>query len=425
MVKSGSDMRKTFALFLAVPFLLLPNFAMAWGGAGHQVIAAEAYRALSPELKAQAFDVLKSHPDFAKWTNAYHPNATFDLAAYVFMRSSTWPDEIRRKGNKYDHPNWHFIDYPLRPPAFAFEPDARPADNVLSGIVECEKTLSDTNADPELRAAYLSYIIHLVGDLHQPLHCESLFTDVYPNGDKGGNDFFVMPNQTGVRLHGIWDSLLGSSVNPRTQWNYAIELEAKFPKATLSVLTNHTTPREWSLESRELAIENGYLHGVLKGGTNQATAPSLPADYTKSAKAVAERQGALAGYRLADEIQNHLKCGHAVALLPENTNSVAPVDGTKKIGADEASKFYELAMVVTGKVAQVTIRPTVIIIDMNQSGPNSPFTAVIFQDHVNLFADMQKFQGQNVEISGTVTEYRNKPEIILESPDQIKIVGGK
>jgi hypothetical protein len=83
------------------------------------VIAAEAYRELAPELKAQAFDVLKAHPDFSKWTNAYHPNPNFDLATYVFMRSSTWPDEIRRKGNKYDHPNWHFIDihsdHPISP----------------------------------------------------------------------------------------------------------------------------------------------------------------------------------------------------------------------------------------------------------------------------------------------------------------------
>ena len=229
MFKSGDDMKKTLAIFLAVSWLFIPHFAMAWGGAGHQVIAAETYRELSPELKAEVFAVLKAHPDFEKWSAAYHSNANFDLAAYVFMRSSTWPDQIRRSGSPYDHPNWHFIDYPLRPPAFAFEPDARPADNVLFGVAECEKTLSDTNASAELRAVFLSYLIHLIGDLHQPLHCESFFNDTYPNGDKGGNDFYVKPGQKGVRLHGIWDGLLGTSMNPRTQWNYAIELDTKFP----------------------------------------------------------------------------------------------------------------------------------------------------------------------------------------------------
>ena len=97
----------------------------------------------------------------------YHPNANFDLPAYVFMRSSSWPDEIRRSGSLYDHPNWHFIDYPLRPPDFALEPDPLPTDNVLYGIAQCEKVLTDTNAGAELRAVYLSYLIHLVGDMHQ------------------------------------------------------------------------------------------------------------------------------------------------------------------------------------------------------------------------------------------------------------------
>jgi len=74
-------------------------------------------------------------------------------------------------------------------------------------------------------------------------------SDPYPNGDKGGNEFYVRPRQTGVRLHGIWYGLLGSSVNPRTQWNYAIELDAKFPRASLPELTAHTTPKSWSLEN--------------------------------------------------------------------------------------------------------------------------------------------------------------------------------
>jgi hypothetical protein len=55
--------------------------AHAWDGAGHMVIAAEAFRLLSPEEKAQAVEVLKAHPDYAKWIKAYHSNPNFDLAA--------------------------------------------------------------------------------------------------------------------------------------------------------------------------------------------------------------------------------------------------------------------------------------------------------------------------------------------------------
>ncbi len=389
------------------------------------VIAAEAYRGLSPEEKAQVFDVLKTHPDFAKWSHDYHVNANFDLPAYVFMRSSSWPDEIRRSGSPYDHPNWHFIDYPLRPPAFAFEPDPHPTDNVLYGVAQCEKVLSDTNAGSELRAVYLSYLIHLVGDMHQPLHCESFYGPVYPHGDRGGNDFYVRPAQAGVRLHGIWDGLLGSSANPRTQWNYAISLNSKYSRASLPELTQDTIPKSWSLESRALAIEYGYLNGQLQGGTTEDTAPPLPDGYTKQAKAVAEKQGALAGYRLADEIQKYLKTASVLPLLTENTNPVALTSLPAKIGALEASKFYDESMIVTGKVAQVSSRPTITFINLDLPGRNSPFTAVIFPDNVGLFGDVQRFQGRNVEISGTITEYRSKPEIVLESPNQIKVVGSE
>lgn len=389
------------------------------------VIASEAYRELSPELKAQVYEVLKAHPDYAKWARDYHPNASFDLPAYVFIRSSSWPDEIRRSGSPYDHPNWHFIDYPLRPPNFPLEADPRPTDNVLYGIAQCETTLSDTNAGAELRAVYLSYLIHLIGDMHQPLHCASFFGNAYPRGDRGGNDFYVRPAQAGVRLHGIWDGLLGSAVNPRTQWNYAIKLDAKYPRASLPELTNDTTPKSWSLESRDLAIEYGYLRGQLQGSTDAETAPALPADYTKQAKAVAEKQGALAGYRLADEIQEYLKTSGIVPLLPDNTNSAASAVMPMKIGAMEASQYYDEAMIVIGKVAQVSVRPTITFINLDQPGRNSPFTAVIFPDNVSLFGDVQKLQGQNVEISGTITEYHDKPEIILESPNQVKVMDGK
>jgi hypothetical protein len=61
------------------------------------------------------------------------------------------------------------------------------------------------------------------------------------------------------------------------------------------------------LESREIAVEKAYLHGELKGGTSRETAQDLPEGYTKAAKAVAEKQAALAGYRLADETQKLLK----------------------------------------------------------------------------------------------------------------------
>ena len=90
-------MKRIFSVVCLISAFAASQFNLpAWDGAGHMMIAAEAFSQLPPELKAQAIEVLKEHPDYQQWVAAYHPNPSCDLAAYVFMRSSTWPDAIRR-----------------------------------------------------------------------------------------------------------------------------------------------------------------------------------------------------------------------------------------------------------------------------------------------------------------------------------------
>jgi hypothetical protein len=90
-----------------------------------------------------------------KWEKSFAgDSANLDLDLYVFMRSSTWPDEIRRRGNQYDHPK------------FPVESGPDLADDILYGIGQCEKTLADPKTAPEERAVYLSWLIHLIGDEH-------------------------------------------------------------------------------------------------------------------------------------------------------------------------------------------------------------------------------------------------------------------
>ena len=301
-------MTKLTRLCTLLALLLVHTSARGWSTAGHQVIAAEAYRQLSHSLQKKATEALKAHPDYERWKASFASSREeLDFGLYVFMRASTWPDEIRREGGEYDHPKWHFIDYPLKPSRFRVEPDASPADNILYGIAQCERVLSDRKATPEQRGAYLSYLIHLIGDLHEPLHCASLFNSAYPAGDKGGNDFFVKPASRGISLHQLWDGLLGTSGKPQAHLNYAIELQAEHPRKALKELKRAKTPKDWSLESRALAVEKVYLRGKLKGSAERDAAPELPEGYTKAAKAVAEMLAALAGYRLADEIEKWLR----------------------------------------------------------------------------------------------------------------------
>jgi len=278
------------------------------------VIAGIAYKELSPETKHAVGTLLKSHPDYQKWTNSFAgDSAGMDLDTYVFMRASTWPDEIRRKHNDYDHPQWHYIDYPLRPKKFKMEEPSTHDDDVLFGLAQSEKVLADKDASAESRAAHLSWLLHLVGDIHQPLHCASYFSAEFPKGDKGGNSFYVKPAKKGIKLHSLWDGLLGTRNHPQTQLNDAIRIRASHPRTEFAQLTDGKETadaqkfKEWSLEGRTLAIEKAYLKGKLKSSAKGDPGGTLPKDYTKDAKVVAENQAALAGYRLADEIERLCK----------------------------------------------------------------------------------------------------------------------
>ena len=103
----------------------------------------------------------------------------------------------------------------------------------------------------------------------------------------------------------------------------------------------------------------------------------------------------------------------------EDTNAAAPA----KIGAAEAAEHYNQEMIVTGKVAQVTLRPTIVFINLDKPFPNSPFVAVIRSEDTNQFGNLKSLQGKPVEIQGTIEKYRDKPEIVLISADQLKVLG--
>jgi hypothetical protein len=301
-------MKVRVLLVLLLPLLLTPTLCRGWSGAGHMVIAAEAYRELPWGVKRRAKALLKAHPNYPKWDAAFRKGpANVDFGLYLFMRASTWPDEIRRKGKQDEaHPHWHYIDYPLRPPRFELEAAPSPNDDILFGIAQSKEILSEKDKAPEERAVALSWLIHLIGDLHQPLHCSSLVNETYPKGDKGGNDFYVSPATKGIKLHSLWDGLLGTRNQPSAQLKDAARIAKEHKRKSLTEL-NETSPQEWSLEGRGIAVEQAYLHGKLKGSKSPEHAPELPTGYTKAAKLVAERQAALAGYRLADELKARLK----------------------------------------------------------------------------------------------------------------------
>ena len=312
-------------LLAACSILLLPLCprASAWSAPGHMIVTSLAYDQLTPAERMKFDAILRGHAKYATWKKAYPATGLpgLPLEKYVALLASHYPDEIRNHDNPETFPEWHYIDYPLLPPDFPMKPAPTPGDDVLTGIEKSAKAVRGLTKvfDVRTRAKMLSFLLHLVGDIHQPLHCETLFDEklLAPEGDRGGNNVWVKPpDGRAIKLHAFWDQLFGSSGQlfrplPFTMIlaseHRAKELAPLFPRSALPELATHTTPLSWSLESRALAISDCWRRHDLAYGLTEATAAVLPADYEEKAHAIANRQVALAGHRLADHLHAVLK----------------------------------------------------------------------------------------------------------------------
>ena len=94
----------------------------------------------------------------------------------------------------------------------------------------------------------------------------------------------------------------------------------------------------------------------------------------------------------------------------------------KRISPAEAKDHYQETVVVTGQVAQVTIREKLVYLNLDKKYPNTLLTGVIFAKATNQFGDLNKLEGKRVEITGTIDEYRDKLQIVLSSTNQLKVL---
>jgi hypothetical protein len=286
----------------------------AWNIPGHMLSGAIAYQITqreSPTAMAKIRAILEKHPWYDKRCKSQLEKVPdTELDEMLFMLAARWADDIRTRDKAESHPPWHYIDFPFKPEG---EPEnikisSPPPDNILTAIV-VNDPIALTGTDPAKRAIALTWLFHLSGDVHQPLHAVQLFTREYPNGDRGGGDFCVRVAQdrASLSLHRLWDGLITSSNNTRTLRNRAIELQSRFARSGLSELAV-TAPEAWAKESFEIATKIAYQNGALRGtpkGQRQdcrevTDAAVLPVGYVQIARKIADRRMLLSGYRLAD-----------------------------------------------------------------------------------------------------------------------------
>ena len=104
------------------------------------------------------------------------------------------------------------------------------------------------------------------------------------------------------------------------------------------------------------------------------------------------------------------------------TDVLAQSNVLPEIAAMEATNYMGQEVIVTDKVAQVTLRATVALINLNQKYPESPLTCVVRNQDTNKFLNLESYFGKRVEITGRIISYQGRPEIILTLPEQIKLL---
>jgi hypothetical protein len=178
------------------------------------------------------------------------------------------------------------------------EAAAPQAPNALTQIEAFRRVLA-SDASDDAKSYDLVWLIHLVGDVHQPLHATSRFSRGMPKGDQGGNKETVCLGFTcGSELHAYWDGLLGDRGGPSDAEALAMALPA--PDATAAAIDD---PAVWVRESEKLAEQFVYVGPIGDGAGPFALTDAYQADATR----IARQQAALAGARLAALINATLR----------------------------------------------------------------------------------------------------------------------
>ena len=295
-------------LVITATAFLAARPGLAWNRAGHMVMGAIAYDDLqraSPATAARVAAILREHPQYeSRWKPQLAGMAEQDQERLLFMLAARWPDDIR--GDKeFDHPVWHYIDYPYKPKGQPESVVAAPPgrENLVEAFQQNVAVVRGGAPDGQ-KAVALCWIFHLMGDSHQPLHAVSLFTTQFPKGDQGGNLIFVRDpaNPASQNLHAYWDGILLTD----DRYDPARDLAAKIEKSEGRIPSKATgESAKWTHESFDLAVSKVYRKGKLRISTDRNQGAPLPAGYHALAERVATRRVALAGYRLADFLRTN------------------------------------------------------------------------------------------------------------------------
>ena len=277
---------------LAASLLLAAQAALAWGPQGHRTTGAIADRLLTPRAHAAVLQLLEDDRD--KFGN---PSGRTTLEAV-----SEWADELH--GTAAARSTWHYDDVPI----CGSEEKARYCHDGQCNTEQLERligVLGDAHAPTRERNEALKWVVHLVGDIHQPLHAAD-------NGDHGGNLVLVVLEGVHTRgrenLHRAWDGdLVQLALHARNRQQPPRDIDALADEAAnLEREVGQGTPDGWARESNNLARNVAYHYAGFACNSLRTGVVVLDAAYLDDAEVVVRERLLLAGARLANLLNKTL-----------------------------------------------------------------------------------------------------------------------
>ena len=305
--------KKILACTVILAFLAMPQSSYGWNATGHRMVAVIAWDNLDSNVQQQIIALLMQAPTNSCLREMF-PNDGRPLAErqrQFFIAAATWPDEIRPKSNndhrpctQYHRRDWHFVDHFWSGTSGSQNDPPQDRDDIEIAEVNAAerlhlfRNLVGSNLPPKDRAMMLAWILHLVGDVHQPLHTSGRVT-TFPGEDEGdaGGNFFKLGGDR--NLHSYWDGIIDRQ-SPRPQsespGHYIDRLSRKqeqdFPMPSAATLKPGNIDA-WVLESLQKAKDGAYPKSLKRNQLPNTT-------YQQKTFETARESIAESGYRLAN-----------------------------------------------------------------------------------------------------------------------------
>lgn len=365
-----------FALVLSVALL-------SWGVTGHRTIGKIAAGHLSSQAKAAIHEL---------------------IGDTTLAEISTWADEVRGQPAFRNTGPWHYINLPLGLDFADFEAKVKDMtqDNVYSALQQQERILGAATSTRPQKVEALKFIVHFVGDLHQPMH-------VSREEDKGGNTIQLNYDGNGTNLHALWDSKLIDHQGLTYE-----QMAEKYDHATPAQIKQWQSDPliQWIWESYQASSKLYEEIDALKSR-------AIDDSYYQAHIAIIEDRIEKAGIRLAGVLNEIFKTGLAAsAAAPVTDAGNAPASAPGTIAVQDAAKHYNENVQCCAKVYGVKALENLTLLNLGAAYPDQPLTVVLRDAARGIGPGLD---GKTICVTGTVVSYRDKPEIVVTDPKQIVV----